>query len=467
MQLRKQVSKLSNIPFNPCEKYIKLKELSNTRKEYFFGELADNLNYRDLLKRVNSLNIECNLHHYIPRYRMRDKPISERDAASNILLLSIEEHILAHYYLTKFETGNFKYSAQMAFIQMCNLNKNSSLDFSEDELSFIVEQHSQVKSEYFGSEKHIEGSRKAGRAAGLIRKNQFAENAVFREKIMNALHSKESREKQRKTRNNTLENSPPWYTHGRDLRDYKYKDQLWEYFDTIYISVVEYNLSYKIIAKIIGVEYERISNIVRTVKEKYLEHFIPFSEFRFYNEYLLKFEPTFHKYKNLVEYHSEKTKVPWSKFSGQHTPWLIFDKYFESLVLAKNKGYVVSHQAFSKFYGKTTSLSLQIHEEAEKLYGMGYRVIKEVPWYDSWCVLISLQSMKNIQEIKNTRYGIYVKNNKYHVSGYDTNTGKALTIGKYLNFKDACFAKDSYEMTRNGYILDIRHFYERKEYEIT
>lgn len=464
MQLRKQVSKLSNIPFNPCEKYIKLKELSNTRKEYFFGEVAHDLNYRDLLKRVNSLNIECNLHHYVPRYRMRDKPASERDAASNILLLSIEEHILAHYYLTKFETGNFKYSAQMAFIQMCNLNKNSSLDFSEDELAFIVEQHSQVKSEYFGSERHIEGSRKAGRAAGLVRKRKFAEDAVFREKIMTALHSEGSREKQRKSKLSTLENLPPWYAHGKDSRNCKYKDQLWEYFDTIYTSVVEYNLSYKIIAKIIGVKYERISNIVRTVKEKYLQAAKPFSEFRFYNEYLLKFKPTFYKYKTLVEYYSEKTKVPWSKLDGQYAPWLIFDRYFQSLVLAKNRGYVVSHQAFSKFYGKSTPLSLSIHGEAEKLYEVGYRKIEEVPWYESWSILTSLQTVKDCQQTENTRYGVYVKNNKYYVSGYNSDTGKISTVGKYSNFKDACFAKDSYEMTRNGCILDIRHFY--KEYQL-
>lgn len=455
---------MSNTPFNPCENYKKLKKLSDIRKESLFGEIAYTLNYRALLKKMSNLNIECNLHHYIPRYRMKDKPSSERDAASNILILSIEEHVMAHYYLTKFETNNFKYSAQMAFIQMCNLNKNSCLDFSEEELALLVEQQSNVKSEYFGSERHIEGSRKAGKAAGLIRKQQWAENASFREEILKSLHSESSKKKRVASRIKTTENSPPWYTNGRELRNSKYKDQLWEYFDTIYISFIEYNLSYKIISKIIGVPHERISNIVRTIKEKYADTALPFSQFRFYDEYLLKFQPTFYKYKNLVEYYSELTEVPWNKDDGHNTPWLIFDKYFQSLVSAMNQGYAVSHQAFSKFYGKNTSLCLSIHKEAERLYINGYREMKDIPWYNSWCVFMSLQSA-DIKEIENTRYGIYSKNNMYHVSGYNPETNKVLLVGKYQSFKDACLAKDSYEMARNGCIVDIRHFTKGK-YEI-
>lgn len=127
---------MDSLEFAPSEEYLKLIEISDSRK----AELnLTNLTYSQLLRKKVFKKYGYELHHIEPRYRLKSGPSGYLNRPDNIAVLTIREHLLAHLYLAKFEIGKFKYSAQMALIQLWSLKSNSGsvLSLPDDEISVL------------------------------------------------------------------------------------------------------------------------------------------------------------------------------------------------------------------------------------------------------------------------------------------------------------------------------------------
>ena len=128
-------------------------------------------------------------------------------------------------------------------------------------------------------------------------------DAEFRKKILDSLTS--SREEASKNRSIGLNNRMPWERSDILFGDSKlYQKQAWKFFDSIYEGVVVYNLSYKVLSKILSVPINRLSNIVRNLREN--SYSKPFKESEFYSSFMKDFEPTLDKFHEDLEYFGNK-----------------------------------------------------------------------------------------------------------------------------------------------------------------
>lgn len=419
-----------------------------------YGQLQRN----DLVKKN-----KYELHHIIPRYRLKQHTTEFLNAPENIALLTPKEHLLAHHQMCLFETGKSKQSARNAFLMLFNLKK---LSFSEiesltdDEIGTLADASVEARLAYFGSKEHKDGSSKAGKISGEKRKQAFANDPDFRDYLLGRLKlSPEKRKEVSERRVEKYKNIPPWRVYlSENTTECGYSKQQWKYFDTIYEGVVFYNLSYKILANILKVEYKSISNIVRVIKDRFQKDLVAFENFRFYKEFLEDYSPTLGEHALLLKYYSEGTKVPWCKMHGMNTPWLMFDRYFRCYVAARQAGYLIAKCSFSKFYGKTTPLSHKIEAEAEKLYACGVRCITQVEWYSHWLMLVEVQRKQIPEYSLKNRFCVYLKYNKYCVTGYDYATCKAIEVYKTTDYDLAVMIRDWYELVIHGELSDIRHF---------
>lgn len=303
--------------FDPNEDYISILRVAKNRKK----ELGlENLDYRQLLRSPVIQNSEYELHHIIPNYRLKMLTVANRNISDNIAILTRKEHLLAHYNLCKFETGRFKYSAMLAFTMLCNFSKvnidkifDESDQIRDDFLNEIVKS----RESYFRSPAHREGSRVAGKKAGEKRKQRFKNDPEFREYILLKMKRTESKRKEHALvqieRNKLL---APWEVNRAKIGPNRKKiPQYWEYFDSIYTGVVKYELSYKLIAKLLNINYRRINNIVRIIKKDINDLPTEFSEYKYRERFFDKYEETLTQ--SLVrsfEYHS--SSFPWDKFSN-------------------------------------------------------------------------------------------------------------------------------------------------------
>ena len=109
------------------------------------------------------------------------------NSGQNILILTTYEHIVAHYLLVMFETGNWYYSASMAFIQLTSLKRSMLENLPRADVDEIIKKAAFERSSYFGSDKHREFSSKSGKAAGEKRKQRMNEDPEFAEYIKSKL----------------------------------------------------------------------------------------------------------------------------------------------------------------------------------------------------------------------------------------------------------------------------------------
>lgn len=322
---------MDSLEFTPNEEYLKLIEISEGRKV----ELAlMGLTYRQLSKKKLFKEYGYELHHIEPRYRLKTSTTDYLNRPNNIAVLTTREHLLAHLYLAKFEVGKFRNSARMALIQLWSVKSRSDylLNLPENELYLMLDGVEESRKNYFGSVAHIEGSSKAGKIAGAIRKERFENDPEFREYMLGKLKLSENRKIEvSASKKEKKDKSPPWLINTIkhiDGKNYKHKPQLWGLFDSIYEGLFKYNLSYKAIAKVLGVDYHRISNIVRIMKGKKEDFPDSFEKYQFYREFISDYRPTYLNSRALFEEYLEKrsfTGVYVHKASGKWTSQICVD----------------------------------------------------------------------------------------------------------------------------------------------
>lgn len=155
---------MDSIDFTPNEKYLELVALSNERKT-LLGLSGVNYNQLRKLKLYQKHGYE--LHHIVPRYRFKGKTNQELNIGENIALLTIREHLLAHLYLTQFETGKFFYSARMAFIQLWSFSLSKEIpDLEAEDFDTLLNKVEKSRKEYFGSAFHVACAKKLGNWQG-------------------------------------------------------------------------------------------------------------------------------------------------------------------------------------------------------------------------------------------------------------------------------------------------------------
>lgn len=424
--------------FEPCKDYLNLIELSNKRK---VDLMLQQYNYKKLSKKQVYRNYGYELHHIVPRYRVHDKKLS--DVAENIALLTPREHILAHYYLSKFETGVYKYKAFHAFLCLCNFyNRKVAIE----DIEVVISQLDDVevlRKEYMDSLFKRDVVKQSAKRLSKIMTEKH-KDSDFKQRVKNILHSKESLEKSRKTRMETMSKTPPW-------RVQKTMKQSWEFFDSIYEAVVKYKLSYKLIAKHLKVKYRDISNIVKIIKKKFLDGSSQsFCDFKFKDEFNSDFEPTLHRYEEYFKYEYTRLYV-WKIFDKGGTSFLAnIDELYPLFVNARDCGYNVSGLAVRNFFEKRCNYADKIISIMDEMYVSGIRQIKDADWYHSW--LIHTRSFKKKDKSFLKRNGVYQRGNKYFVSS---------EIGSICSFKDlncAYFIRDYLENCLYGSLRDVRHF---------
>ena len=357
--------------FTPSKKYLELVALSDRRK------VELNLvgyNYWKLSKQNLREKFGFELHHIIPNYRQTSKSPSERKVSENIAVLTIREHIIAHKELVDFEKGVFKYKAKAAFLLQTNRNIEylEGAELSED----ILDSLEKSRLSYYGSAEHIQGSKKAGNIAGLKRKERMKNDAEFRKKILDSLTS--SREEASKNRSIGLNNRMPWERSDILFGDSKlYQKQAWKFFDSIYEGVVVYNLSYKVLSKILSVPINRLSNIVRNLRENSYNK--PFKESEFYSSFMKDFEPTLDKFHEDLEYFGNK-EIPWT----HHKPtksMILAEIGFKAMVNSLDNGYEMKRAEFTRVVGSTTSETYKLFELLQGVLDSGVYKLEDVWWY--------------------------------------------------------------------------------------
>lgn len=347
----------------------------------------EGLTYRQLGKVSEIRSLGYELHHMIPRYRLKGYPNSFLNCPENIAILTAREHLLAHYHLCLFETGKYKHSARVAFLMLFNLKK---LSFSEiealtkEEIDVLLDNAVESRKTYFGSEQHKRGSSKAGKVAGEKRKEAFANDPEFRKYMLSKLKLSPEKRKQISDKR-ILENKdkPLWRINNASKQQGKYIQQAWEYFDSIYIGVVKYNYSYKLIAKILGLNYKRISNIVKTIKQGRHPLPIEFSEYIFAKDFYLDFNCTYtENVKEVYEYYQKET--PWNKHFD-NSCWLSLDK-FKSLYPRGCRAYRLRKDHDVSF--------LQSNKISAVLKSLSDLELESWEYYETWCYFKSLNEKK-------------------------------------------------------------------------
>lgn len=271
--------------FKPCEDYLRLIEVSDQRKITLFGESAVTFGMSRLRSEINRKDPELEIHHKVPRYRLRDLPTRVQNSPENLMVLTPEEHILAHYYIMRFEVGKWVYSALMAFIQLTSLKKESLANFTEDSLKLILPEILLARKRYFRSDVHLNGSRKAGIIAGNIRKQRMEEDPSFAAYIKSRLHDDEVVARARASYKVGVNALPPWRRPG--ARKSTNQTQSWEHSNVVFAGI-KLGFSYKKIANYLGISFTRISNMVRVLKKDF-ENLESFDEWKFYREYIRDF----------------------------------------------------------------------------------------------------------------------------------------------------------------------------------
>ena len=375
---------MDTLDFTPNDDYIRLIEISEKRK-LDMGLVG--IAYNKLSKMQLFEKYQYELHHIQPRYRFKNKCKSLLNDSSNIAVLTIREHLLAHYYLTLFEVKNFKYSALMAFIQLFSLSKIKPT-LTVEEVESLIPAIEKARLDYFGSEAHLNGSRKAGKIAGEKRKQRFKDDPEFRKYMLDKL--KRTDEQRKILSSNMVEKNkllPPWRinktTRGSAL---VYKPQLWENFDSIYVGLVKYKLSYKALARCLDIPYERISNIVRIIKTK---KNLPtnFNDYEFYDSFAKDYEMTYHNFESKFIYYASKS-IPWIANRLNEKPWYYFDLVFENSIKILESGAKLRMLDVHPFV-KTSVSSPRLHREILRLYSNGITTMHEVPWLSDWLTMKS------------------------------------------------------------------------------
>lgn len=439
---------MDTIDFNPCSNYLELIERSNKRKNLL--GLVNN-NYSSLGKKNLYKTYGYERHHIIPNYRNKHLTRANRDVAENIALLTSEEHLDAHYYLSKFETKKFKYSAQMAFIQLTSLKRDVVENMTEEKYKQIKEEILKARTEYFTSDFLKKVSSKSGKIVGEIRRKRWLEDAEFREYMLAKLKLSDERKKEiaDNKRKKTLK-TPPWKK-SQTFKGNIYTPQCWEYFDTIYTGILKYNMSYKKIAAVLDVPYKRISNIVRTIQERYKHSDPDFTNFIFYEDFINDYEPSLPKFDYRLTYYSDSVIVPWNKFMDRSIKsWVAFVPFFKYFKKAKSLGFNVEASAYNKFLGKVMGYNEFIIETCEEILTV-YGDIENVPWLKYYRDFVSTDD--SIRDTVSLRRGIGVKDKKFTAFLYADD----IKTKYFSNLTDAVKTRDEYEMRVYGKLLDIRH----------
>lgn len=287
----------------------------------------ENLNYGQLGRSKVIRESEYELHHIVPRYRLKGFHPSVLNSPDNIAILTAREHLMAHYEMCLFESGYFKQSARAAFLMLFNLKKmtfDEIKDLSNDDIELLITQSVEAREKYFGSDAHKRGCSKSGKIAGEKRRLAFANDPTFKKYILDCMKISPDKRKQMSERAKSKNKiTPLWDINRASETNGKYIRQSWEYFDSIYIGVFKYNLSYKTIAKVLKVDYKRISNIIRTLKDGRHETPNEFSNYVFAGDFYKRYNATYtENIENLYEYFVKDT--PWNKFFDNDA-WLILE----------------------------------------------------------------------------------------------------------------------------------------------
>lgn len=134
--------------FVESQEYLELVAISDKRKLDLFNDDSQ-FTYHQLRKRLKKIGNKLEIHHRIPRYRLKEESKSVLNDGSNLMLLTSYEHVLAHYYLTKFEKGRWYYSARMAFIQLTSLKREIISKVNDENIHILLEHIGKCREEYF------------------------------------------------------------------------------------------------------------------------------------------------------------------------------------------------------------------------------------------------------------------------------------------------------------------------------
>jgi len=283
--------------------------------------MDDSLTYSQLSKRLKRKGLTFELHHRVPRYRLKDKENRYKNCGKNIMLLTRYEHVVAHYYLTKFEERRWYYSALMAFIQISSLKKEDIDLVTDENIKDLAEKVVKARQEYFGSEAHIKAAKKAGIKAGNKRKERMQSDPEFREYILDRMINLSPEQKQisRQKFIDTVKSFPPWERGGAKKKLSKVQD--WKYAEAAF-NFISMGFSYKKLSLYYGIEHERVSNIFRVIREDYSE-LKDFRDWVYYKNFIKDFKDRPIINKNEIYLFCT---VPWRRDSNA---WVNIDKIYE------------------------------------------------------------------------------------------------------------------------------------------
>lgn len=152
----------------------------------------------------------------------------------------------------------------------------------------------------------------------------------------------------------------------------KYQRQHWYLFDSIYEGVLKYSLSYKTIANILEVEYKRISNIVRTIKEKLQDSPINFTDYEFYDDFGKKYSYTYLGSRIKYEKYLKNTKsLPVGITFASNGKYFTADVHHPSLKTKSGLKKRVTKSFSVKEYGYDGALEMAIKAREAMLKDFG------------------------------------------------------------------------------------------------
>ena len=431
---------MDNIEFFPTDAYMDLIEISNTRKENFG---LNGLSYRQLQRKGVRSKYGFELHHIVPNYRQKKRPTSYKNRADNIAILTPLEHLEAHKELSIFETGVFKYKALAAFLQLTHRASGDNL-----ENGTTIKDLANARELYYGSDAHISGCKKSGKIAGEKSSTRWKTDPLFVERMITIL--KENQKVGAETRKNNNKQLMPWEISSINFGNGgKHAPQEWRFLDTIYTGVVKYELSYAIIANVLGVSHKNVSNIVRIIKKDGV--FVPFEGSRFSPKFYLQFEPTIDYFEEHFKYYAD-SNVPWNK-SKVARCWSFAESFFPLLVKANTLGLPVSSRSLSNFSKIGTQYTEQLFNVLQQGVLLGHKDIKDFCWY-KYMSKVYERHPKQSGEV-GRRIGVVMKNGKW--AAYD-NKSIQLHVGE--DYLSACSVRDSFDISFFGGLIDLGHLYE-------
>lgn len=431
---------MDSIEFSPTDAYRDLIETSNARKENLG---LSGLSYRQLQREGVRSKYGFELHHIVPNYRQKDMPTSYKNRSDNIAILTPLEHLEAHKELSIFETGVFRYKALAAFLQLTYRVNGDSLKNGT-----TIEDLANARALYYGSDSHISGCKKSGKIAGEKSSIRWKTDPLFVERMITII--KENQKVGAETRKNNNKQLLPWEISSINFGNGgKHTPQEWRFLDTIYTGVVQYGLSYTIIANVLGVSPKNVSNIVRIIKND--DVFVPFEESRFSLKFYLQFEPTIDYFEEHFKYYAD-INVPWNKNKVAKC-WGFAESFFQLLVKASALNLPVSPRSLSNFSKTNTQYAEQLFNVLQQGILLGYKDIKDFCWY-KYMSKVYERHPKQGGEI-GRRVGVVMKNGKW--VAYD-NKSIQLYVGE--DYLSACSVRDSFDISFFGGLIDLGHLYE-------